>query len=435
MTLRLKNSFSGKIKISELVLFWLWWYMLITPICVYWLKFPRAILYIGDVVGCGVFCLILKDILMKRRKVYINRFSKLMIIIFLICGSISALANMINPIYYLWGLRNCGKYFIFFFAAAMYLDINDFMKTRKVIKVIFWISFPLCFYQTYFITYPVGTIIGDMVGGIYHGFNGVTMALNVILILETVDILNDYFQNKIKLFPTIVTLLAAILMSGWSELKVFIVELLIIVLVLMIISKKSFKTILIVLLCVLAFSYIITFFTSVNARGRATYGNIFTINGFIEYISRDSGYDGVGDLNRLSGISTLNKGIFKGDIIQHIIGNGIGSAEYTSFFSTPFYINNASSHYSWFQMIWLYIENGYVGIVTMFLFMISQLLDVFKSIKDKWLRNYCIVILILIPVLFVYNVTLRSEIVGLYMYFVMALPCIYKKRIVKERKK
>ena len=81
-----------------------------------------------------------------------------------------------------------------------------------------------------------------MVGGIYHGFNGVTMALNVILILETVDILNDYFQNKIKLFPTIVTLLAAILMSGWSELKVFIVELLIIVLVLMIISKKSFST-------------------------------------------------------------------------------------------------------------------------------------------------------------------------------------------------
>lgn len=435
MTLRLKIPILRKMKISQIVLFWLWWYMLITPIFVYWLKLPKFILYIGDILGCGVFCLVLRDLLNKNHKVYVNKFSELMLIIFLISGSISAFANMINPIHYLWGIRNCGKYFLFFFAAAMYLDIDDFMKTRKIIRRIFWISVPLCFYQTYFVTYPAGTIIGDMVGGFYHGFNGVTMALNVILILETVDILNDYFQNKVKLFPTILTLLAAIFMSGWSELKIYIVELLIILAVLLFMSKKSIKTVVIVLLGVFAFSYIITFFTSVNARGQTTYGDIFTINGFLEYISRDSGYDGVGDLNRISGITTLNKGIFNGDIIQHVIGNGIGSAEYTNFFTTPFYNNNASSHYAWFHMIWVYIENGYVGVITLLFFMLSQLWDAFNTIKDKWLRNYCVAIIILTPVLFVYNITLRSEIVGLYMYFVMALPCMYKKKIVKERNK
>ncbi len=427
MKIRLRMSLCRKIKTSDIVLFWMWWYMIITPICVYWMKFPRIILYIGDVVGCGVFCLIMQDILSKKHKTYIKGFTILIIMIFIIFGTMSAVVNVVNPLYYLWGLRNCGRFFLFFCASAMYLNIDDFMKTRKIIKAIFWISVPLCFYETYFISYPTGTIIGDMIGGIYHGFNGVTMALNIILVLEAIDILDDYFHNNVKVLQTVATLVAAVLMSGWAELKIFIVELLIIVITLMLISKKSIKTIFIVVLCILAFSYIITFFTDVNARGRTTYGDIFTIEGFIEYISRDSGYDGVGDLNRLSGISTLNKGLFKGDIIQHIIGNGIGSAEYTSFFSSPFYIQNSYTHYSWFQMIWVYIENGYIGIISIILFIISQLIDSFKSIKDTWLRNYSVTVLILLPVLFMYNVTLRSEVVGFYLYFVMALPCLYRK--------
>lgn len=432
MHLSIKKSSFGTIKIKNLVLFWMWWYMLITPIIIYWGGLPRMFLYIGDVVGCGVLCLFLRSIFVYKGRTYITSAAKGMLVLYLIFGTISAISNGVKPLNYLWGMRNCVRLFLFFAAAAMYLSTEDFLKTRRIVTAVFWISLPLCWYETYMISYPVGTIVGDMVGGLYHGFNGVTMPLNVILILESTAILNDYLQNRIKLPRMLVTLLAAVVMSGWAELKVFIVELVIIVAVQMLISKKGIKSVLIVVLGILAFSYIVTFFTEVNARGRTTYGDIFTIKGFMEYISRNTGYDGVGDLNRIGGIKTLNDGLFKGDWLQHIMGLGIGSAEYTNFFVSPFYERYSYLHYSWFQMIWVYIENGYIGVVSMFFFLSSQIVDAYRTIEDKWLRNFTVSVSVLMPVLFFYNVTLRNEVVGFYLYFILALPCIYRKEKLRK---
>ena len=421
-----KPNFS-RIKIKSLLLFWMWWYMLITPILIYWLGLPRMFLYFGDVLGWGLLLVFIRSLFQDGRRTYICSAAKWMIILYSVFGTISAVVNTVNPLHYLWGMRNCVRQFLFFAAASMYLSIQDFLNTRRIIKIIFWLSVPLCWYETYMISYPTGTIIGDMVGGIYHGFSGVTMPLNVILILETAAILDDYFQNRIKLPRLLATMLVAIVMSGWAELKVFIVELVIIVVVQMLISKKSIKSVLVVVLGIVAFSFIITFFTEVNARGSTTYGDMFTINGFIEYISRDTGYDGIGDLNRLSGISTLNKGILRDDVVQHIVGLGIGSAEYTNFFNSLFYTNYSNTHYAWFQMLWVYIENGYFGVAAMFLFFCFQIVDAYRTIEDKWLRNFVVSISVLMPVLFVYNVTMRNEVVGFYLYFILALPCIYRK--------
>lgn len=425
----------GIIRIKSLALFWMWWYMLITPVIVYWGGLPRTLLYVGDLIGCSVFGLICRSILIEKRKTYIMPSTKCAMALFLVCGTVSAIVNKVSLLHYVWGLRNCGRFFVFFVAVALYLNIEDFLRTRKIIDAIFWISFPLCWYETYMISYPAGTIIGDMVGGIYHGFSGVTMPLNMILVIESVAILDDYFQNQVKLPKLLITLMAAVVMSGWGELKVFIVELGIIVAVQMILAKKGIKSILIIIMAVVAFSYIVTFFTEVNARGRTSYGDIFSLEGFLEYISHSDGYDGVGDLNRIGGISTLNEGVFKSNWLQHIIGQGIGSAEYTNFFVSPFYQMYENLHYAWFQMIWVYIENGYIGVVAMFLFFVAQLVDAFHTIKDIWLRNFTVTVLVLVPVLFVYNTTLRSEVSGFYFYFILALPCLFRKaRIIQSQK-
>lgn len=431
MHLLTKKNSIRMVKTKNIVLFWMWWYMLITPIIIYWGGLPRIFIYIGDVVGCGVLCLFLRSILVHKERTHIAIVAKAMLLIYLVFGTVSAFSNGIRPLYYLWGMRNCVRVFLFFAAAAMYLNMEDFINTRRIIKAVFWLSLPLCWYETYMISYPMGTIIGDMVGGIYHGFRGVTMPLNVILILESTAILDDYLQNRVKLTRMLATLAAAVVMSGWAELKVFIIELVVIVAVQMLLSKKSMKSVLIVLLGVFAFSYIVTFFTEVNARGRATYGSIYTVEGFVNYISRKSGYNGVGDLNRIGGITTLNNGVLKDDWLQHIMGLGIGSAEYTSFFSSPFYKRYFYLHYAWFQMIWVYIENGYIGVAAMFLFLIFQTMDAYRTMKDNWLRNFTVTVLVLMPILFLYNVTLRNEVVGFYLYFIMALPCICRKEKLK----
>ena len=53
--------------------------------------------------------------------------------------------------------------------------------------------------------------------------------------------------------------------------------------------------------------------------------------GFMDYATRDSGYNGINDLNRLTGISTIATTIFNNDWIANLIGIGLGNAKYMNF--------------------------------------------------------------------------------------------------------
>ena len=52
-------------------------------------------------------------------------------------------------------------------------------------------------------------------------------------------------------------------------------------------------------------------FVNMNAFGRSYYtSDVFTLSRMLEIVIRDNGYDGIGDLNRLSGIKIIINKIF-----------------------------------------------------------------------------------------------------------------------------
>ena len=101
----------------------------------------------------------------------------------------------------------------------------------------------LCTYEGLFVTYPQGTIVGDMVGGIYYRTGSANAPLNIILVVYSVYIILWCLDGKISFKKMIITVAAGMWMAILAELKLFIVEMLVVIVVAMIISKVSWKTI------------------------------------------------------------------------------------------------------------------------------------------------------------------------------------------------
>ena len=402
-------------------------FFVLSYILVYTFHFPRVLLYVGDVINIFTF---LNNIYFRKRKHIGANKTEAIMLLFLITGIMSSFINLENIGLTIWGIRNNSRAFIVYANCVTFLNKNDFKRMIHYIEVAFWISFPLCIVERFFVSYPKGTIIGDMIGGLFWNYSGCNMPLNLILCIVVLKKSIDYFQKRINLGVFVGTISAALFMASLAELKVFIVELLIIfigiVFTLKINWKESFKIIFGVILLALLISFFITVFIQLNDNGH-DYAKNFTLSGFLDYASRDSGYDGVGDLNRISGISKIIKNVFNYDYSEILFGIGLGNAEYTNFFMSDFYNRFGLLHYQYFHHIWMFIEVGIVGTIIYCWIFIRAF---FKS-KNRMMNaseiSFVRTMIILSLFLFTYNSTLRAETTGPIIFMILAYPEIIKK--------
>ncbi|CZQ96549.1 Hypothetical protein Tpal_2022 [Trichococcus palustris] len=412
---------------ASLTLMVLWWYMLISPILIYWMQMPRVLLYIGDVINFFVFLLAL----VSYNKISVKRFHAekilLLMLLFSFVGILSAIINQISVITLIWGIRSQLRFFAFFFSCIVFLKMKDVNIVLNVVKLLFWISLPLTIIEAYFVTYPAGTIIGDMVGGFYYNFSGSNLPLNAILLVEVTGVTIKYFTKNIKISTFLLTCAAAMVMATMAELKVYFIEFAVIIILCAIWSKVLLKGVITIALSFVIIIVTATMFTTFNGNGSSSYNEVMTVQGFIEYATRDSGYDGVGDLNRLTGIRTLRENLFRDSAITRAIGIGMGGGEYTNFFVSDFYKQYNWLHYQWFQAIWTYVETGTVGIVVFVMIFFVAFRKSRKDTMDFSISNFVSVMIIEMVVLFFYNTSLRAETAGFLLYLIIAIPYIYEK--------
>ena len=92
-----------------------------------------------------------------------------------------------------------------------------------------------------------------------------------------------------------------------------------------------------------------------------------SVEGLTYILTRESGYTGFGDLNRLTAITSINRlGLFQSSLLNQILGLGLGGAEYSagiSFLQSAFYRSYEYLHYYWLSHAWMYIECGYLGLI------------------------------------------------------------------------
>lgn len=397
-------------------------YYTVSYILVYTFRFPRTMLYFGDIFNVMIFMLAL-----RKKRGQLPCFSIIgWMLTFTIVGLCSSIINQEGIGLIIWGIRNNLRFFILFYSIVVFFKMIDVAIVLNILKIMFWISVPLCAIEKFYVSYPSGTIVGDMIGGFFWNYSGSNLSLNIILITVVTLVSSQYFKGEEKLKNFIITSGAALFMAATAELKVYLAEYIVIIILTAVMAGISFKNIIKVLLGCILFSSFISLFVSFNMRGD-NYADNYTLAGFFDYATRDSGYNGTGDLNRLTGISIINNTIFEGQWIKKLFGIGLGNAEYTNFFTSDFYNQYKYLNYQWFHDIWMFIETGFMGVISYISIFVAALIKSISNLKKTSLGSFVSTMIILMLILYIYNITLRAEAGGFILFMILAIPYLYRK--------
>lgn len=400
---------------------------------------PHSIIFLIDIANVYLFANIIVG--HKIQNIFSANMIKIHFCI-IVLGILVALFNGVVPQLIVWSLRNLLRFYIFFGACVSYLTGKDVDGFYDVLTRIFYINIIITLVQ-----YMLG-FRGDYLGGLFGTAIGANAYNNILQIIVCTYCVCRIFEKKIDVKSAVITLGASLLLSIITETKVFFFELIAIiilnVLVIGIIERKYkvlFRGALIgvfVLAGIIAGAkYIAVLYPSLSNS------NFLSIEGLAYILTRESGYTGFGDLNRLTAITSLNKLDCFADVGSRVFGLGLGSAEFStgsSFLQSAFYKQYDYLHYYWFSHAWMYIECGYVGLIGYILGFFANIpigIRVIRRLRKDGRDTSAVVTGIVISImtllLCIYNQSLRIE--GAYLlYFVFAGIYIKKKEVAIDVK-
>lgn len=355
-------------------------------------------------------------------------------LVWLIVGVIVAFFSGVNLLLVFWSLRNLFRFLIFFGACIKYLSCDDVLKLFSYFEKLFLVNCLIVVIE-YFLGFRQ-----DALGGIFGTESGANAYNNVFLILICSYHIAQLFERKGSRARSIFFILLSIGIAILSEIKLFLFELLLIIVVnailIAVIQKKHKAVLRLTGFVVLGVALV---FISANLIAKLypnlSNNNFLTIEGLRYILSRTSGYSGSGDINRLTAFSMINNLPEFSTISSKIFGLGLGSAEYStswSIMNSPFYLAHNSMHYYWFSHAWTYIEGGYVGTAFYLLSFIATIFSGVRILKrchgDTYMIISGITVLFVTFMLYVYNQSLRME-SAYFIYFAISMIYLVEKEM------
>lgn len=342
---------------------------------------------------------------------------------FFLMTLVGFLLNYQSIFYYLWGLRNNARFFVFFFACILFIRERSVEYYLRFFDVLFWINLPIVIYQ-----YLTMDLAGDFLGGIFGTEKGCNAYMNIFLMVVIAKSMLCYMSRSEKLTVCLLKCAAALLIAILSELKMFILELILIVALASLFTEFSVRKLWI----------IIAVAAGALFAGRAIavlfpdFSEWFSLENIFESASAETGYTGQNDLNRLTGAAiALNR--FLTSLLDKIFGLGLGNCDYAAFdfLTSPFYLSYGSLNYVWFSSTFLILETGLLGFGLYILFFVVVFFTANKREKtEQGNVLYCRlakIMALMCLALILYNSSLRSE-CAFMMYFILALPFIRREQ-------
>lgn len=383
---------------------------------------PNLIGYLIDIIIIILVILNIKKVFFNKIKIY-KIYLIWITIFFIFCLCVLAIKQQ-NILLFLWGVRNNFRFLIFLLLCGLCLEISDIDKIFNILKTLLWINILICSYQFF-----IQGFKGDYCGGLFGVEQGCNGYMNILLIIVTIISVVRYILKKGKLSNCLLVLAGSCYIAALSELKIYIFELILILLLSLFLTKFSLKKIVLVIVGCLGIILAAKLMIIYNPE----WNQFFSIEEILESVTRKSGYSGAGDLNRFTGISTLSEMFFYKKI-DLFIGRGLGSCEYSSFsfLISDFYNSYSYLHYTWFYATFLFIECGYMGIIFILgIYFISFFYcKKMKNKKNTSSYDYYVisqVFSICCIFLIFYNISLRNDIAYIA-YFLIAIPIILDKR-------
>lgn len=383
---------------------------------------PAMITYLFDVINVFLFVAILV------RKKYDNdgryyRSAFALVLVFLFLTLLRALTVGGSAVLYLWGLRNTFRFYVFFTCCVALWGARDVLRISDFFKVLFFLNVPLCMLE-----YAMG-YSGDYVGGSFGVQQGGNGYLNILLVITTTIYVTEYLAGRTSILKLSLVLALSFYMMAVAELKVYFLELMIVVFVATLsesLTVRSLTLALVMLAGIIVGLYIMQFFFSGSGI------DFFTSDALATYMG-DAGYTGTGDLSRMNALSRITSMFFSGDPMRFLFGFGLGNCSYSSNFAmltSSFYHYFSWLHYAWFSDAYVYLETGLVGLVCFEAFFVLVLVvSRLRRYRDSGLRtavNCTSVIALMAILLSVYNSSLTVE-SGYLVYMFLAVPFILDK--------
>ena len=346
--------------------------------------------------------------------------------LFFFFALVSFLGNFQSPMYLLWGIRNNARFFVFFFSCIFFVSAQSVRNYLLFLDKVFWINFPIVLFQFFALGYD-----RDHLGGIFGVEKGCNGYLNIFLIIIIARSLLWYLYKKEKPSTCLTKIAISLITAVLAELKVFFVELIIIIAFLFLRTRFSARKLLITVVAgiglVASMELLVTIFPQ--------FVDWYRLENIWGAISSEKGYTASGDMNRTTAL-TIALTRFLPTAWDKIFGLGLGNCDYAafSFLITPFYKAYGRLNYVWFSSSFLALETGLAGLAIYIGFYLYIYLAVSKmprtNMESEMYGQLVRIMVIMCIVLIFYNSSLRSE-AAFMMYYVLAIPFVRNKEAIR----
>jgi hypothetical protein len=340
---------------------------------------------------------------------------------------IGDLVNFVSVPLIVWAIRNTYRFFLFFLACILVLEKEDVEKIFDIMCKFQVLNVILTLYQYFELGKKQ-----DFLGGIFGYSSGCNAYTNIYLALILIYILSKYIYKKVKIWPVLALIFSSLIIAAMAEIKIFFIEFVIIVLMAILLSRPSSKT-----LKITGFSVIglLVGLYAFSQMFPGAYQDLININKMIEYNTTVIwGYN----ISRWGAFKEINEIFFHNNIFLNLFGYGFGNCEYSSLdlFTSNFYRQYGNYHYQWFAHQTWFLEGGYSGFG---LFIIFFVLIFIWGVKNKnKLGNYkefgliAQIFSVIVIISLWYNCSSRIEVAYL-MFFALAAPLVIYKSVKKEK--
>lgn len=367
---------------------------------------------------CDVLLIILLLIMTSRGQVTLarnnNTFEYIPLGIFVLVVLVGWTLNSISILRAFWGVRNYGRFFLFYALARTLWSEEDVKSIEEFFLKLFPIHMILIAFQ-----YIVEGLNQDSLSGLFGktvgGNGGLMIYLSIILCI----IVCQFEFKKISTRKFLCYLLLIFVNAALSELKFLFVMALLLVVWYLTMSKRKGRGMILALFFVIAL-YVgmqVLYYVFPNFADYFSFDNIATV------ISDQEVYSSQYDIGRTAVFSKLSPIITDWAGKDALLfGIGLGNGDYSDAFSvlnSEFYQVYGFMHYTWLSLGYLFVEVGYVGTVAYISFFV--VLEIKAIIAYRKRSTYYNLLGTFFPMVFMmiitYNSTLRSN----YAYMAFAV--------------
>ena len=385
---------------------------------------PDMINYATDILMIFSFFFAIKQLYERREKTYIL-IPMIIAAAFFLLGTVSAMLHQVPVLLTLWSYRNLLRFFLFFFSCVVLLNSKDAKNMLKIFTFMFWLNFIVVSVQFWIQDYKQ-----DNLGGIFGTDMGCNGHLNTFLCIYLAYVCVQYMARRMSFVYFLIVSGASLYIAALSELKFLFIEYVFILFMSILISRFSFRVVLMVI------GAGIGLFIGLQLFNTYFPGWEFTVEQIMDYAGT-GGYSTETDLNRITALQTVSQYFLRGT--QNLLfGMGLGSCETSSYFQSTFFLQYGERlHYNYLLHAFTLLETGWIGLILFLGFFVSVGTLAWKYSKavpsDR--KTLCLTAMIMAAVCLTqcfYNNALRVENSGYLAFFVLAIPFICRKEEGRE---